>query len=323
MDARRGRWLQLDGFLLFSLSVIVLGGLLGEMEMGTRVSAIVALPFVLVFPGYALVMLFFPRQGSPPKPIGETGEKVIERRGIDTIERLALGIGVSVTIIPFVAFVLATTPLGISAATALGSLATITLVGTILGLGRRLVIPADDRYVLPQLVSKQNLGSTEGILGVAVTITLACSIIIAVVAMGFVLANPQTGAEFTDVYLLGEEEDEPVASSYPEEIVAGESVTYGIGIQNAEGEQTNYSVLVHLEEIDSNGDIVDSETLFEQSVQLENGERAEEMVEVIPTLTGEDLRVSVYVFTDRVPWQPDHDNAPYSLHTWLTVTAGE
>ena len=323
MVATRSRWYQIDLLILAFLSLAIVGGVLWVSEVGPMLRTLVALPFVILFPGYALMAILFPRAGSPPTPVDQEDGRFTEKRGIDFLERVALGIGSTVILLPFIALLLTVSDFGMTYARVLGSLALLSFVGAIFGILRRLLTHPEQRYRLPRIVPEQGVMSGDGILGLAVNITLCVSIIIAVATMGFALAMPQTGATHTDLYLLSDGDDGAVASDFPEETVAGESIEYGIGIQNAEGERMEYSIVIQIESVNATGEVTESEQLAEEIVTLENGETWEEAIAISPTLTGDDLRVSVYLYNDRVPWQPQHDTADLSLYSWLSVDESE
>lgn len=323
MDSRRGRWLQGDQIILLTFSLAIFGGVLLQIDPGIVGRTIVAVPLVLVLPGYALTTALFPKRGKKPETVTETGDRISESRNLDFLERCALAVGSTIILLPFLGLVLLLGNIGISYVSVLGSLAGITAVSAIIGLGRRIRLQPAQRYILPRVVPENGISGGDGILGLAVTGTLCLSIIIAVGAMGFALAYPQTGETYSDLYLVTDGDDGVVAGEYPEEVTVGESVTYGIGLHNNEGEHVNYSVVVELESINETGEVTDRERLAERTIPLDSGEMVEESITVSPELVGEDQRVSVYLYLERVPWQPDHENAPYSLYTWLSVDASE
>ena len=75
----------------------------------------------------------------------------------------------------------------------------------------------------------------------ALSIILVISIIGAIGVLGYVIANPKVGENFTEFYILGEQGQ---AANYPEEIILGESATVIVGIINHEQEEARYRVEV-------------------------------------------------------------------------------
>lgn len=79
--------------------------------------------FILWLPGYTLIKALFP-QTPPPKPITGLTHAV---QNLDTIERIALSIGLSLALVPIVGLLLNYTPWGIRLAPITLSLTALTL----------------------------------------------------------------------------------------------------------------------------------------------------------------------------------------------------
>ena len=87
----------------------------------TLLRPILGFPLVFFVPGYVFVSALFP-----------------EKEELDTIERIALSIGLSIGIVIFTGFILNYTPFGIRVAPILFSLSAITLILTAISAVRRL-----------------------------------------------------------------------------------------------------------------------------------------------------------------------------------------
>ncbi|MCW3128994.1 MAG: DUF1616 domain-containing protein [Methanophagales archaeon] len=88
---------------------------------GTPLRAVVGFPLVLFLPGYSLVSAFFPRKDE-----------------LDTIERIALSIGLSICVVVFIGLALNYTPWGIRLGPVLLALSAFTLIGTAVSALRRM-----------------------------------------------------------------------------------------------------------------------------------------------------------------------------------------
>jgi len=88
---------------------------------GTPLRAVVGFPLVLYLPGYSLVSAFFPRKDE-----------------LDTIERIALSIGLSICVVVFIGLGLNYTPWGIRLGPVLLVLSAFTLIGTAVSALRRM-----------------------------------------------------------------------------------------------------------------------------------------------------------------------------------------
>jgi hypothetical protein len=83
--------------------------------------------FVIWLPGYSFIKASFPKTRAPFKA---------SSRSLDTIERIALSIGVSLAIVPMVGFLLYYTPLGLRQTTIVLSLLALTTIFATIGIIR-------------------------------------------------------------------------------------------------------------------------------------------------------------------------------------------
>jgi uncharacterized membrane protein len=100
----------------------------------TPLRVILGLPLVLFVPGYVFISALFP-----------------EKKEFDSLERIALSIGLSICIAIFTGFLLTYTPFGVRQSSVLFSLSTITLLMTAISGVRRITVPdwekpCDERY---------------------------------------------------------------------------------------------------------------------------------------------------------------------------------
>ena len=93
----------------------------------TPLRVIFGLPLVLFVPGYVFISALFP-----------------EKKEFDSLERIALSIGLSICIAIFTGFLLTYTPFGVRESSVLFSLSTITLVLTALSGVRRMNAPDEE-----------------------------------------------------------------------------------------------------------------------------------------------------------------------------------
>jgi uncharacterized membrane protein len=82
---------------------------------------VIGLPFILFFPGYALISFLFP-----------------EKRDLDNIERIALSFGLSIAITPLIGLILNYTPFGIRLMPILLSLSSFNMTFSVLSIYRRM-----------------------------------------------------------------------------------------------------------------------------------------------------------------------------------------
>lgn len=92
-------------------------------------------------------------------------------------------------------------------------------------------------------------------------ILIAC-ILVAFVAVVYIMINPSPGEKFTEFYILGMDGK---AGNYPTNLTVGESGNLTIGIVNHEGTTTSYQMVVKL----------NNEVLKSENLQLKNQEKKE------------------------------------------------
>jgi uncharacterized membrane protein len=323
----------------------------------TPLRIVFGLPFVLFLPGYAFIAALFPEAGESPvdeeDAIGHSADGIVDveaetnesednsdRSGIDGIERVALAFGTSIAIVPLLGLVLNFTPWGIRLTPIMVTVAGFTLGATAVAARRRWALPVDEQFSVPYREwidsGRSELFEPETRLDGALNVLLVVSVLLAVSSVAYAVAVPPQGEQFSEFYLLTENEDgELVADGYPSTFVRGESASVVVGIGNNEYESTNYTVVVELQRVEAvdggnltaNGTanattelrVVDRERLGELSAQLEHNETWQDTHELQPTMTGQNLRVQYLLYRGEPPAEPTRDNAYRSLHLWVDV----
>jgi uncharacterized membrane protein len=182
----------------------------------------------------------------------------------------------------------------------------------------------------------------------ALNVLLIVAIVMATSSVVYAVAVPQQGEQFTEFYVLTENEtSDLVAANYPEELVAGQPGPIHVGVGNNEYETVEYTVVVQLQAVE----------LEERQVRLTDqtgtGERANRTVtrvvvtdrtevdrygttvphnesdiqnrtlavdgETAAAFEGSDRRVKFLLYRDEVPARPTADNAYRDLHLWVEV----
>lgn len=288
----------------------------------TILRPLVALPLLFFVPGYALLGVLFPRRagartgggthaGETPAPVGGR---------IDLPERLALSVGASVVLVPLAGLAVTLAGWPLSPSTAVHALGGFALIAMGLGWLRRERLPPEARFRLPydRWLDRARAALAAPRRDVLLNVVLAASVVLATGGFAYALAVPTDGEAYTDFSLLTEDGGDLVAAGYPSDLTAGESTELVVGIENHEGEQVEYTVVVVLERVDD-GAIVEREHLDRFSTTVAPGETVHERHEVTPTMTGEDLRLSYYLYRGDAPDQPSADSAYRHLYIWVDV----
>ena len=301
------------------------------------------LPFVLFVPGYVFIAALFPEAGpsaeeTPDPDTPDPGE----HSGIDGIERVALSFGASIAIVPLIGLVLNFTPWGIRLVPILVSVSGFTLIAVGVAAVRRWELPAEERLQVPyrewvaagrgELLDPDNRGDA------ALNVLLVGSILLATASVGYAVAVPKQGEQFSELYLLTDgEEGELVADDYPTEFVQGESRPLVVGIGNREYSTTEYTLIGKLQAVDiqraGNASVNDTtgagnisvsvleeETVAEFDPELGHNESWTRRHNVTPALTGESLRLTYLLYRGPAPENPGVDNAYREVHLWVNVS---
>ncbi len=89
---------------------------------------VLAVPFMLFFPGYTLVATLFP----------------VKSR-LNNVERMALSFGVSLAVIPLIGAIMSFTPWGVRLASVLSAISVFTLAMAVIALWRRKRLPEEEQ----------------------------------------------------------------------------------------------------------------------------------------------------------------------------------
>ncbi|WP_226042370.1 DUF1616 domain-containing protein [Natrinema sp. DC36] len=319
------------------------------------------LAFVLFVPGYAFIAALFPEAGESPERSDEPDtpteretagsadsdgwyDSISSRAGIDGLERVALSFGLSIAIVPLIGLVLNFTPWGIRLVPIAVSVSGFTLVSAAVAAGRRRELPVEERFQVPYrawyAAGRSELLEPDTRADAALNVLLVVSVVLAVGTVGYAVMVPPDGEQFSAIYLLTENDDgELVADDYPTEFVQGESQELVVGIDNHEGERTEYTVVV----LEQDVEVVENETALESGdptatvnetvvreqreldrfeTTVANNESWHQTYELEPTMTGDNQRVVWLLFPGGdVPAEPSMDDTEYSVHLWIDVAA--
>lgn len=327
----------------------------------TPLRVLLGLPLVLFLPGYAFVAALFPEAGATPASADhddnpartdEQGEPVVatdgstaapprttpdessidREGGIDGIERVALSFGLSIAIVPLLGLVLNFTPWGIRLTPVMIAVSGFTLAAVAVAAQRRRALPPAERFSVPYrawiATTRDELLEPDDGTDLGLNVLLVASILLAVGSVGYAVAVPPQGEQFSEFYLLTEDDDgDLVADGYPETFVAGEPRPLVVGIGNQEQRSTQYTVVVEAHDVElldggNETRIRDRERLLTRTTTIEHNETRNFEVRPAPTMTGEELRLTFLLYrgaASEIPARPDPDGAYRSVHLWIDV----
>lgn len=273
----RGPWDLLAILTLTALLIICI-----VLFPSNAARIILGLPFVLFFPGYALMAALFPRKDS-----------------LTGVERFALSIGLSLAVVPLTGLAL-NYIWEVSLHPILASIAGFTALMCAAAYYRRTRLPPQERFE-PQVDLSLPRWGQLGWVDRVLTVILVVMATGALASGVYVIAHPKTGERFTEFYLLGRD---GTAQYLPHEIVLGATADVTVGVVNHEGKEVNYSVRVRLA-----GD----EVRAIDGVVLKNSESWEEAITLTPTTAGDDQKVEFLLYMEG-------EAEPYrELRLWIDV----
>ena len=271
------------------LIIIITSALLIPLVIFTSglVRIVIGLLFVLFFPGYTLMAALFPR-----------------KTDLEVITRLALSVGTSIALVVLLLLLLNFTPWGLQLYPIIVVLFLFTGTTAVIAWLRRKRFASEERFD-PTLNLKSatifRFWTERRHLGRALVVILTLAIIGTIGTLGFVIATPKAGDNYTEFYLLDLDKK---ATYYPSELAVGEEGEVIVGIINREGETTVYNVEIVLdgEKTDDIGPI-----------SLGQAEKWERGVAFTPTRDGPDQKVEFLLYKDsRELYQ--------ALHLWIDVS---
>ncbi|MFC6954593.1 DUF1616 domain-containing protein [Halorubellus litoreus] len=354
------RTLPADLAAILALLVLTVVAVFVPGVRETPLRVVLGLPFVLFVPGYAFIAALFPEAGpdledttteadAPDRPnstgaddeadddAGGLREKLTtgptnRDGGIDGIERVALSFGLSIAIVPLIGLALNFTPFGIRLVPIMVSLAAFTLAAVAVAARRRRELPVDDRFTVPYAAwfaaGRDELLNPDSRGDAALNVLLVASILLAAASVGYAVAVPKDGEQFSEFYVLTENETGAlVADDYPTNYTASESKPVVVGVGNHEGRTENYTVVVALQRVElvdneTNVSVLEQRQLDSYTTRVADNETALRNVSITPTMTGEDLRVVFLLYAGDAPPDPTAENAYRELHLWVNVTEG-
>ncbi|SFG22048.1 Uncharacterized membrane protein [Desulfotomaculum arcticum] len=264
-------------FLSVTLAILIVFDINGTARVA------LGLPFVLFFPGYALIAALFPARGD-----------------IDDIERVALSFGLSIAVVPLLGLMLNYTPWGIRLYPVLLTLLILTILLSVITVYRRNKLSFEERFMVTLNLKTIKWGSFSR-LDKILSVALVGTIIFAVGSLYYVATTPKVGEKFTEFYILG---PGGKAEGYPRDMKTGEEKEVILGTVNHEHRPVSYTAEVRV-----NGYVKKRLGPFE----LNHEGKREETVSFSANEPHENMKVEFLLFKNG-------ESDPYrSLHLWVDV----
>lgn len=248
----------------------------------TSLRIVLGLPFILFFPGYALMAALYTRRGA-----------------IDGIERLALSFGMSIAVVPLIGLALNYSPWGIRLEPILISVSLFIFGNSVIAWLKRQRFPASERFGIEFELRFSHESSSAW--NRALSVGLLLAILGALGTMGYVISKPKIGEKFTEFYILG---PAGKGENYPRKLSPGEQGKVTVGIINRE-----YESMVYRVEITIGGEKVGEV----KPITLNHEEKWEQEAAFVPTRKLSKQKIEFLLY------KGDAAEAYRTLHLWFDV----
>lgn len=272
--------------IAITILAAVIALLLAFASLPDVASVPLGLPFLLLFPGYALTAALYPR-----------------RHDLEPLERVALSFGLSLAAVPLIALALNYSPWGVQWRPLLAFVSLLTVLSCAAGLLHRRLIPASDRFALALPINLTGRVSLSAMFRMALTAAVLAPLAALAVTLIIGLAAERNGnTPYTEFYLLGANGQ---LDGLPSSLMVGDEVALTTGIVNREGEEMVYSVSVSINGIP---------TARLDSIRLKPGQSRLRPIVIRPGRPGDGQLVQFELYTR------ESGGRPYrTLHIWLNV----
>ena len=318
MSSNRIPFRRIPTDVVLIVAYVVIAQAVWILPAGSVARFVVALPLLLFLPGYVLTTVLF-APGSPlretriQQPIGEESTP----RSLERVERQALGIGLSVALLPL--FALATSAVGLGIGQMTVHLLTVfVLLGAVV---RLLLVdepPQENRWGMT--VDLRDWVRSNSLPTMLLNGAVVVALLAATGMLAFGLASPQQGEQFTEAVVVSESDDgELQTSGYPTQFEAGSTETVRLLLENNEGRTVEYAVVVQLQRV-QDGTVTETEELARTTITVTVGGQGVTEQTITPTMEGEELRLAYLVYRGGTPADPDVESAYRAPYTWVNVS---
>ena len=231
------------------------------------IRVIVAIPFLLFFPGYILTAVLYPGKESA-----------------DNLKRVTLSFGLSIAVIPLIALILNYTAWGITLESSLSSISIFIVIMSGITLVRRKRLPEGERFGTGFRLSMPGWGGN--IWDKSLTVLVVLLMLGVMAAVGYTIAASVDGQKFTEFYLLGAYDE---AGDYRQSVTLGHSLEVTVGIVNQESEAVSYQLVVVLDGV---------RKTEVRPIVLAPDEKWEQVVSITPDEPGSKQKIEFLLYLD-------------------------
>jgi len=288
--------------------------------------------FVCLVPGYVVIAALFPERFYPE------GEKQLGSQsstrgtqgadGITLTERLLLSAGVSLVVVPAIAYAWNFTQTGIQLAPVLLSVSGFTVGVAVFAALRRWRLPNREQFqpTLSDWVDVLRSISVGGRSSRLITAILVVSALFFAASVGYAAVDLSHDEQYSEFYLLSGDGETFAGADETPEVVAGEQQTVGVAVGNHEGGSTDYTVVVVQQTVDDSGETiaVQNQTRLDSfSVAADANETAVRNYTFTATERADRSRVVWLLYPNEAPDTASTMSASNHVYLWVTSNATE
>lgn len=286
--------------------------------------------FVCLVPGYVVVAALFPERFRGERDArgggGQTGTAGAD--GVTVTERLLLSVGLSVVVVPAIAYAWNFTPWGIRLVPVLlsTSVFTVGLAGLAALRRRRLPEDAQFRPRLPDGLGGARSTPTGGGSRWVVNAVLVVAVLCFAASAGFAVVELSPDEQYSEFYLLSADGDAFAGAEQPPAVVPGEPQTVEVAVGNHEGTPTNYTVVVVQQTVavDGNETEVREQTRLDRfTVAVDHNETAVRNDTVTATERDDRSRVVWLLYPDDPPETASTTSAANHVYLWVASNTSD
>jgi uncharacterized membrane protein/LysM repeat protein len=223
------------------------------------------------------------------------------KEDLDPIERAALSSGLSIAIVPLIGLALNYSPWGIRLNPILAFVSLFIVMGAGAAMYRRRALPAEEAFAISVPLPRW---SQVRLATVAQAVVVVLCLIGFGAAAAFLATSRGSSESFTEFYILG---PDGRAEGYPRTLDLGDGLTVILGVVNHEGDAASYEVEAAVD--GQAAGLIDS-------LRLEDGERWEEPVTLLPDQAGNSQKVEFLLYREEVDGVRE---AYRAVHLWVNV----
>lgn len=308
--------------------------LLSGVAADSALRPVLAAPLLSIIPGYAVLAALLPNSGPLARPESDDGMRPIRetddegRYTESPLAGVAWWVGtlvVGVLAVAAMARVLLATSIKYDAESVLVGVAIVVGAGLAVAAyrrGRRSPLRRYEANPRAWVAGAGDLFGADDAGDVLVSVALVASVLLVLGSVGFAATAGQQGPEYTEFYLLNQNDSGDVAGNYPTDVGPDETAELTVGLANHEGETETYTVVVEVQRLENrtaDAAVLERREITRMQATVDDGDTWRASHSIDSPFYGDNVRVRYYLYRGEAPEDPDADSAYRHLGHWLSA----